>query len=223
MNKTNFITLTTILIFSISFLSCKKKGCTDPTATNYSSEAEKDDGSCDFTQTPAPVTNPIDETPRVSFNIDGTTISQISNMEIFNGTSSSKEIGPNLTETVWSSFLFDDAENYTLISVNKGVHKYPTGVLSNDDFSDYFTPGTYSFADLSEEGVSIDIGYPGGIYYNSNKGPQVGSSFEIVSIKKVQVGYETEVKVHIKFNCKVYNGGTTKTITNGVYIGNFGQ
>ena len=29
-------------------VSCKKKGCTDPTATNYSSEADKDDGTCEF-------------------------------------------------------------------------------------------------------------------------------------------------------------------------------
>ncbi len=28
--------------------SCKKKGCTDPDATNYSSEAKKDDGSCEY-------------------------------------------------------------------------------------------------------------------------------------------------------------------------------
>ena len=29
-------------------VSCKKRGCTDPLANNYSSEAEKDNGSCDF-------------------------------------------------------------------------------------------------------------------------------------------------------------------------------
>tara|TARA_B100000524_G_scaffold230605_1_gene122313 strand:+ start:2307 stop:3527 length:1221 start_codon:yes stop_codon:yes gene_type:complete len=40
----------TILFFAVASLvavtSCKKKGCTDPTAINYDSEAEKDDGSC---------------------------------------------------------------------------------------------------------------------------------------------------------------------------------
>jgi hypothetical protein len=30
--------------------SCKKKGCTDATATNYDSEAEKDDGTCEYPQ-----------------------------------------------------------------------------------------------------------------------------------------------------------------------------
>lgn len=36
---------------SIALVSCKKKGCTDPQAVNYSSEAEKDDETCNFKPT----------------------------------------------------------------------------------------------------------------------------------------------------------------------------
>lgn len=35
-------------VLALSLASCKKKGCTDPTANNYNSEAKKDDGSCTF-------------------------------------------------------------------------------------------------------------------------------------------------------------------------------
>ncbi|MFT6245529.1 MAG: hypothetical protein ACJA0U_002231 [Salibacteraceae bacterium] len=42
-----------IAIGSIALVGCKKKGCTDPLATNYNSEAEKDDGNCTFDSSPA--------------------------------------------------------------------------------------------------------------------------------------------------------------------------
>jgi hypothetical protein len=47
-----------LLASSLAFgtVSCKKKGCTDPTANNYSEEAKKDDGSCTFDE------EPVDET-----------------------------------------------------------------------------------------------------------------------------------------------------------------
>ncbi|MFT5859544.1 MAG: hypothetical protein ACI865_001647 [Flavobacteriaceae bacterium] len=38
-------------ILSIGVISCKKKGCTDPAAVNYSADAKKDDESCKFTPT----------------------------------------------------------------------------------------------------------------------------------------------------------------------------
>jgi len=37
-----------IAILGLGIASCKKKGCTDPTANNYSSQAEKDNGSCTY-------------------------------------------------------------------------------------------------------------------------------------------------------------------------------
>jgi len=44
----NLLIITTVLTLVLSFSSCKKEGCTDELASNYSSEAEKNDGSCVF-------------------------------------------------------------------------------------------------------------------------------------------------------------------------------
>jgi hypothetical protein len=37
-----------LLAFSLVFVGCKKKGCTDPAALNYDSKAKQEDGSCEF-------------------------------------------------------------------------------------------------------------------------------------------------------------------------------
>ncbi|MDH4471865.1 MAG: DUF4856 domain-containing protein [Fluviicola sp.] len=39
------------LAAAVSATGCKKKGCTDPTALNYSESAKKDDGSCSYSTT----------------------------------------------------------------------------------------------------------------------------------------------------------------------------
>ncbi len=47
MNKTTkVIGLAAMAAMTLSITSCKKKGCTDTTATNYDEKAKKDDGSC---------------------------------------------------------------------------------------------------------------------------------------------------------------------------------
>jgi len=45
MKKLTILTLASCLLFVIS---CKKKGCTDPVATNYNEKAKVDDGTCEY-------------------------------------------------------------------------------------------------------------------------------------------------------------------------------
>lgn len=47
--KKTLILLSVATIGAMTFTGCKKKGCTDSTATNYNSEAKKDDASCVYT------------------------------------------------------------------------------------------------------------------------------------------------------------------------------
>ena len=49
--KKSVLLLSVVGLFALG--SCKKKGCTDPAAPNYDSEAEKDDGSCEDPIVPA--------------------------------------------------------------------------------------------------------------------------------------------------------------------------
>jgi hypothetical protein len=56
----NIIKMSGFLLLGISMTmtSCKKKGCDDPTATNYSPEAKKNDGSCVYSTTTPEGNNP---------------------------------------------------------------------------------------------------------------------------------------------------------------------
>ena len=47
-NSSLILLALSLSVAAVFTTSCKKKGCTDPDAINYSEEAEKDDGSCSY-------------------------------------------------------------------------------------------------------------------------------------------------------------------------------
>lgn len=78
----------TLLVLSATALiatSCKKKGCTDSTAINYSEEAKKDDGSCSYNETtvlevPTTYVFTRDGSSTVSFSGQTTRMNMLSEM-----------------------------------------------------------------------------------------------------------------------------------------------
>lgn len=54
-------TLLALVALVLVFSSCKKKGCIDPAADNYNVEAEKDDGSCTYSNSGNDTSNEITE------------------------------------------------------------------------------------------------------------------------------------------------------------------
>ena len=69
--KNIFKTVLVLTVAMVAFTSCKKKGCVDPTATNYNEEAKKDDGSCEYAD-PEPVFSISDPTGNATFALNDT-------------------------------------------------------------------------------------------------------------------------------------------------------
>ncbi len=62
MKKNRSLLIGIVLVSLTSLTSCKKEGCTYENATNYSAEADKDDGSCVFeTKDTTTIFDPRDE------------------------------------------------------------------------------------------------------------------------------------------------------------------
>lgn len=78
--KRNYLLI--LLVGGLVFTSCKKEGCTDPLATNYSENAKEDDGSCEYgaesvtytgsQDTDVTLTNIVEDSSKPDYYVEGT-------------------------------------------------------------------------------------------------------------------------------------------------------
>jgi len=103
----NTLLITLIALFSLSQLSsCKKKGCMDPTATNYNSKAKKDDGSCLYTpiltligsaDTSISVGSTYNDPGATAVNKDGSSVDVVTENNVNSSTTGSYEVNYSAT------------------------------------------------------------------------------------------------------------------------------
>lgn len=128
----------------ITFVSCKKEGCTDTTATNYNSEAKKDDGSCVYPD-PEPVVDPRDEYIGVYTVIDsgfggGTTFVSASTYQL----TISKDATVSTELDFMNLFNWGYTHYGTLNGNSLNLPSQPTGFSDPNNIHGYGSFGTNS-------------------------------------------------------------------------------
>lgn len=204
-----------ILIALLAFTACKKK----------TSDPEPDPAPTTTTTTGGTTTgsNPtidVNSTPQVSYSLDGTAVSYVTDgTNYFGGSGSSGN-----TNWTYDSGI-DNGNSKTYFNITKGTITTAGGSPDDATFKTLFPVASAPYSVNAVSGVEVSIWDSNDVQWSTSfgTGNQSGSTFNIVQTKDEQQGY-LYVKTYITFSCKVYNaGGAMKTITNGKYVGHFGN
>lgn len=116
-----------LLLLTLFISACKKEGCTDPIATNFSEKAKKDNGSCSY---------PVKETGAVYLKLDHQWGSDANNVFHLNTTYNHPTTGDELRFTTF---------NYFISNIQ----------LKKDDGTWWTMPDSYFLVNLSQDGSSM--------------------------------------------------------------------
>jgi hypothetical protein len=153
MKKLLFIGL--IAATTVAFTSCKKEGCTDSTAVNFSEEAKKDDGSCTY---PAP--DPRDAYIGNYWVTDSTWLAgpfyEVQTYALNIST------GGTASDTIYLNNLWNDGANYIAVMAG-GNFSIPLQQVSGP----YYATGSGNF-----QNDIITYETSGDVYVNEGSGPK---------------------------------------------------
>ncbi len=235
------------ITIAITFFACKKEeGCTDPVATNFNSNAEIDDGSCEYTPISTNLTINFTHTVDATNFILGAVgtlpytnnagqpynvkrlwyiISDIT-LHAEDGTSNLiKDIHfIDASEVSTLSFITNDLEdnNYTSISYTMGLN--PTRNISNayvnEDFhSKMFWP---EFIGGGYHYMKLEGNFNDSItFYNTHTGPTNGEDYsfihtDIITLVTTETTSEAIISINMEINNWYQNPNSITISNNGI-------
>ncbi len=210
------------VVIAICIFGCKKKEST-PDAPATTTSGTTTGGT---TTGGGSTIIDVNSTPQTTFAINGSPVTYIAD-EVVNtsGSGVGSSGGDNFN---YSSGISNMSGTIEYIGFTKGtLNTAGTGNPTDAVFKAFFALGSKPYSLNYVSGIEASMTDAAGVTWTTSKGTgnQTGSTFTIDQIlDSPDLSGIYYAKVKISFSCKLYDGsGNVKTITNGVYVGYFGN
>ncbi|MFK7787286.1 MAG: hypothetical protein AB8B56_19340 [Crocinitomicaceae bacterium] len=189
MNFIKFLTPFSVFILLIA-TSCKKQGCTDPTANNYDYSAEQNDGSCVYDSTASTPTPPGNECTSGQTQIFFDVLAE-ENINCFDNTPGSPYQGQVFSLLKLTQNRFADCDNGYLVlnGYTENIIRFEN-ITSNTVTFDYYINQNVNGSIRDYQGYVQDLA--AGDFYEINTGDNTfyNVNYGVIQVTMNNISYQ---------------------------------
>lgn len=157
---------------SLALVACKKKGCTDEDALNYSVEAEKDDGSCTFYEVPSTYDfTDADGNSTVSYSGQTDRLNQLEEMTTYMKTGTTTQISASVLHDMFYNTGDNGGGNFSFSSSKQLANKcFESDTATYSAWLDSLANASVDFAQTASNGQAGTLTSGTSTYLFDSKG-----------------------------------------------------